>query len=477
MNAFNLIDGIDGLAAGIALIAAIGIGVSLVFRHSPGDVLLLAGFAGACLGFLRYNYYPASVFLGDTGSLFIGFTLAALTISTSSKGTAVAAIGVPLLAVGVPLFDVVLAVWRRSVRRWFSAAETGAGIAKGDADHLHHRLLRQGRKQDQVAWLLYIATALLAATGVLATVFNDRALGILGVAFVVTAYIVFRHLAWVELRSTGEAILRGIARPVRRNLSLLFYILADLSILNLAWLAAVVLGALHDGIVPDSLKNLWLRSVPVDVAVPFLVLVAFRSYTRTWSLASVAEYAAAGAAVVLGGGAAGALALLRTSSEGGLWELVLHYVLLTGFAVLGVVGLRASFRVVQELMSRQGGTDSKDGSPVRALIFGNGPDLMLYLGHRTATGCQNRNMVIVGLISNDDALCGHFIGGYPVSGHTQDIPALVVQKEINAFYVAGSVDEKQLESFRAAFRGTGIRMFHWRAVETEVDLCGAGRNG
>jgi hypothetical protein len=72
MNAFNLIDGVDGLATGIALIAATGIGLSLVFRGQPGDVLLFMGFAGACLGFLRYNYYPANVFLGDTGSLFLG---------------------------------------------------------------------------------------------------------------------------------------------------------------------------------------------------------------------------------------------------------------------------------------------------------------------------------------------------------------------------------------------------------------------
>ncbi len=142
MNAFNLIDGIDGLATGIALIAAVGIGVSLLFRHSPGDLLLLIGFAGACLGFLRYNYYPASVFLGDTGSLFLGFTLAALTISTNSKGPAVAAIGVPILALGIPLFDTILAIWRRSVRRLLKGRNSEGervAIDQGDAEHLHHR--------------------------------------------------------------------------------------------------------------------------------------------------------------------------------------------------------------------------------------------------------------------------------------------------------------------------------------------------
>ena len=125
MHAFNLIDGVDGLATGIALIAAGGIGLSLVFRGSPGDVLLFLGFAGACLGFLRYNFYPASVFLGDAGSLFLGFTLAALSISTNSKASFMAGLGVPMLAVGVPLFDTLLAVWRRSMRRILNRAAGG----------------------------------------------------------------------------------------------------------------------------------------------------------------------------------------------------------------------------------------------------------------------------------------------------------------------------------------------------------------
>lgn len=481
MNSFNLIDGVDGLAAGIALIASVGIGASLVFRHSPGDVLLLAGFAGACLGFLRYNYYPATVFLGDTGSLFIGFTLAALTISTSSKGTAVAAIGVPLLAVGVPLFDTVLAVWRRSVRRLLNTEPAGGGgsisIDKGDADHLHHRLLRQGRKHDQVAWLLYIATAGLAITGVLTTVFNDKALGILGLAFVVTAYVVFRHLAWVEMRGTGEVILRGIARPVRRNLSLLFYMLADVALLNLAWLAAVVLVGLHDNMLPVALKGMWLKSAPIDVAIPFLLLLGFRSYTRTWSLAGITEYAAIGAAVITGGAAACAVSVLRLPPGASPWNLILYYVVMIGFAVFGVVGIRASFRVVQDLMHRRSGSDLEHGPRARALVFGDGPDLMLYLRHRAMAYSRNSEVVIAGLISSDDALCGHFISGFRVLGHAQDIPTLILKKNIEVFYVVGPVDEQQLAEFKESFRGTGVRMIHWQAVEQEIDVCGAALDG
>jgi UDP-GlcNAc:undecaprenyl-phosphate/decaprenyl-phosphate GlcNAc-1-phosphate transferase len=244
MNAFNLIDGLDGLATGIALIAATGIGLSLVFRGQPGDVLLFMGFAGACLGFLRYNYYPANVFLGDTGSLFLGFTLAALSISTNSKASFMAGIGVPLLAVGVPLFDTLLAVWRRSMRRMLhrdAGDEPAPGIQQADADHLHHRLLRKGHGQNQVAWLLYAATFALVIVGLLASAFRDRALGILALAFLLAAYTVVRHLADIELRESGQVVLQGLSRPVRRNRTLIFYIAGDLLILNLALLAGRLL--------------------------------------------------------------------------------------------------------------------------------------------------------------------------------------------------------------------------------------------
>ena len=116
VNAFNLIDGMDGLAIGIAAISSCGIAGSLLFRHLPGDALILIALIGVCLAFLKYNYHPATIFLGDSGSMFLGLTLATVSISTASIGTAMASIGVPLLAMGVPVFDTVLAIWRRSVR-------------------------------------------------------------------------------------------------------------------------------------------------------------------------------------------------------------------------------------------------------------------------------------------------------------------------------------------------------------------------
>jgi UDP-N-acetylmuramyl pentapeptide phosphotransferase/UDP-N-acetylglucosamine-1-phosphate transferase len=481
MNAFNLIDGIDGLASGIALIAAVGIGISLIFRQSPGDVLLFAGFAGACLGFLRYNYYPASVFLGDTGSLFIGFTLAALTISTNSKGSAVAAIGMPLLAVGVPLFDTLLAVWRRVVRRLLHKIGVDgklANIDRGDADHLHHRLLRQGRKHDQVAWLLYGVTALLAATGILTTVFNDRILGILGLGFVIAAYTIVRHLAWIELRDTGEVVLLGISKPIRRNLTLFFYIISDIVILNLAWLATVLLMDLQDGALQLNLKAAWLRAVPVDVVIPFLILLFSRSYSRTWSMARISEYIGAGAAVVTGGAAACAVSLLSQPADGSVWQTVLHYVVLTGLAAPCIVGTRASVRVIQDLMQwAESGSAATDLSGTRTLVWGSGYRTMLYLRQNTLQPERKNGIRVVGIISADDALRGHSVHGVRVLGNAHDLPALVKEKNIQALCLVEEVGEQQLAGIRRMLCGLPVRLIQWRIAEEELDVPGGQQNG
>jgi UDP-GlcNAc:undecaprenyl-phosphate/decaprenyl-phosphate GlcNAc-1-phosphate transferase len=472
MNAFNLIDGVDGLATGIALIAAMGIGLSLVFRGEPGDVLLFMGFAGACLGFLRYNYYPASVFLGDTGSMFLGFTLAALSISTHSKASFMAGIGVPLLAVGVPLFDTLLAIWRRSMRHVLNrSADAGTvlGLDRADVDHLHHRLLRKFHGQGQVAWLLYAATALLVAVGILASVFHDRALGILVLAFLLAAYTVVRHLAGIELLESGKVVLQGISRPVRRNRTLLVYIAGDLLILNLALLVGHALLDLQDGMVDVPMKAAWLRAVPVDVVIPFVSLLLFRSYSRVWYLARVSEYAATGLAVMIGYAVACGVHLLGAENRAAAAALLLYYLLLAGIAAPAVVFTRAAVRVVQDLMQwRSRGVGPEGVAPVRALICGAGYRTTLFLRQLAFRTHDRVPVDIVGLVSDDSAIAGHDVHGIRVIGLRRDLPALVARHRVDILYLIEAVSDADIEELRQTLGGSGVRLIRWDIVETEI---------
>lgn len=466
MNAFNLIDGMDGLAAGIALIAATGIGVSLVFRRSPGDVLLFIGFAGACLGFLRYNYYPARLFMGDTGSLFIGFTLASLTISTQTKGSAIAVIGMPLLALGVPLFDTIMAVWRRAVRRVLKTAPGDnviKGVATADTDHLHHRLLKKGFTTHQVALMLYGATVILVVTGVMSSIFNDRSIGLIGLAAVLASYTIFRHVAWIELRDTGEMIVRGLAQPVRRNLSLLCYILADIGTLNAAWLSAAALMMAADNANDISmLKNKWLFEAPVYVAMPFIMLVFFKAYSRTWSMAGIPEYLGIGFAVLGGGVTATCLDYVMAPRPAEGWYLVTHSVMMYSISVTGIVGLRVFFRAVPESM-RQARLQPHDAAH-RALIWSRGAELTGFLRYWTA-GNNREGLYFAGIVTEDRALKNHCVMGLKVLGTPDDIEALINSQTIDVVYITGthdSVGEKQL--LKMAERKK-FHVYHWQSKE------------
>lgn len=471
MNAFNLIDGVDGLATGIALIAATGIGLSLVFRGAPGDVLLFMGLAGACLGFLRYNFYPASVFLGDTGSLFLGFTLAALSISTNSKASFMAGIGVPMLAAGVPLFDTLLAVWRRSMRRVLSRASgqgPGPGLDTADADHLHHRLLRQGRGQGQVAVLLYGATLVLVLIGLLASIFHDRALGILVLAFLLAAFTVVQHLVDIELRESGRVVLQGLSRPVRRNRTLLFYIAGDLVILNAALLVVQMLLDVQDGTLDQALKAAWLRWAPTDVVIPFLALLVFRSYSRVWYLARISEYAATGMAVVLGYAVACGVHLLGVAGRPQEFALVLRYLLLSGSAAPAVVLTRAALRVVQDLMQWRVRETSSGAAPVRALVCGAGYRTTLFLRQITYRYRDRTPVEILGLVSDDAAIIGHEVHGIRVVGTCRELPVLVAQLGVDVLYAVESTSAAELARLQDLLRGLPVRLIRWDIVETEV---------
>jgi UDP-GlcNAc:undecaprenyl-phosphate GlcNAc-1-phosphate transferase len=150
-NSFNLIDGLDGLAAGSAMFSTIIIFAISLLRQNTLVSFLTIALAGAILGFLRYNFNPASIFLGDSGSLFIGFMLSALALAGSQKATTMVAVAIPVVSFGLPIVDVTLSVIRRLLR--------GKPLFSGDDDHIHHKLLKRGLSHQHAVLVLYAVTA------------------------------------------------------------------------------------------------------------------------------------------------------------------------------------------------------------------------------------------------------------------------------------------------------------------------------
>lgn len=153
-NAMNFIDGVDGLAGGVSTISAVTLGVVAIYTQQPISALVAAILAGSMLGFLLFNFHPAKIFMGDSGSLFLGFTLAAVSVSSVLKLATTVTIATPLLILGVPIFDTAFAIVRRAINR--------KPIFQPDKGHLHHRLLGLGLSQRRTVIIIYSFSTLLA---------------------------------------------------------------------------------------------------------------------------------------------------------------------------------------------------------------------------------------------------------------------------------------------------------------------------
>jgi UDP-GlcNAc:undecaprenyl-phosphate/decaprenyl-phosphate GlcNAc-1-phosphate transferase len=190
-SAFNLVDGLDGLATGVALIASVTL---LAVSHVEGraDVALLwAVLAGALVGFLPYNFFPASIFLGDSGSYLLGYLLAVLAVQSLEKGATVVAVLVPVLALGLPMTELVSTVVRRSTA-W------GAGaILRADRGHIHHDLLRRGLTHRGAVLTLYAVCAALGALACLSVVVQGRTSALVVGVGAIATYV---GIGWLRTR-------------------------------------------------------------------------------------------------------------------------------------------------------------------------------------------------------------------------------------------------------------------------------------
>ena len=160
-NAVNLIDGLDGLAVGVATISSLTMLVIAMLVSENVVALMMAALAGGCIGFMPYNLNPAKIFMGDTGSTFLGFVLATVSIQGLFKFYTIISFAVPFLMLGLPLFDTCFAILRRLAK--------GQSPMAPDRSHVHHRLIDMGFNQKQAVAILYVISAILGLSAVVLT--------------------------------------------------------------------------------------------------------------------------------------------------------------------------------------------------------------------------------------------------------------------------------------------------------------------
>lgn len=201
-NAFNLIDGLDGLASGAALFSSLVILAVSVSQERSLTIVVALVLCGALAGFLRYNFNPASIFLGDSGSLFTGFLLAALSVLGTQKATTAVAIVVPILAFGFPVVDTAMTMGRRLVSR--------KPVFQGDNEHIHHMLLARGWSQRRAALVLYGVCALFGLVALIFPATGSKLTGFMLFVISVAVIIAVGHLRYHEV----DEIRAGVRRTV-----------------------------------------------------------------------------------------------------------------------------------------------------------------------------------------------------------------------------------------------------------------------
>ncbi|EAU69743.1 UDP-N-acetylmuramyl pentapeptide phosphotransferase/UDP-N- acetylglucosamine-1-phosphate transferase [Stigmatella aurantiaca DW4/3-1] len=208
INAINLIDGLDGLAGGVAFF---GVSTNFILSLVRGDVvmcLLMAALAGAILGFLVFNFNPASIFMGDTGSMFLGFVLAAVSLKTSTKsGTAVAML-VPIMALGLPIMDTLIAMVRRTL--------LGRPMFSADKEHIHHRLMsRMVLSHRSAVLVLYGVCVLFTLTALGLNFANSAQSALLLIGMGIVIVVLMRKLGYLDLRRAS-----AVGQTRRKNIQL-----------------------------------------------------------------------------------------------------------------------------------------------------------------------------------------------------------------------------------------------------------------
>jgi len=465
INAFNLIDGLDGLASGLAMIASIGIAGSLFFTGQSASAIPYLALSGACLGFLRYNFHPATVFLGDTGSMFLGLCMAVLPLESGSRKELLPAIVVPLLAMGVPLFDTMLAIWRRTVRALLQKTIVGQEIEKRirvmqpDKEHLHHRVLQKTMNQRNAAWVLYGISTLLVLVGLFGVMFKKQGPGLFLLAFIVAVVVIVRHLVRVELWDTGR-LLSHQHVAIRRGLITPLFVLFDLAALSTTSVLAYWIIYLH---LP---REVVFTRLPIFVIAVFVLLVIGKTYRRVWSRTNFSDFSYLIGAIFMGALVGSACSWLIYGREQ-IIRFVIVFTALSTVPILGVRLLGETLRGAMELIKRRNSL-AKETSE-RILVYGAGLRFRNYLRSRESQITMDES-VIVGIIDDHLEFAGRVIYNYEVLGNIHDIPDLCKTWKVTRLVLTCNLPRERLETLLRFARESNVKVSMWSCVHQEISV-------
>jgi len=453
-NAFNLLDNMDGLAGTLALIAATFFAIDSVTVHEE-RLLLVLSLAMACsaLGFLPFNFRPgrsAAVFMGDSGSQVLGFTLGALGLATSWKvaETTVATLVLPLLVLAVPILDTGLVAITRIVE--------GRPIHQGGKDHSSHRLVRGGLTEHRTVVLLAAIAAALGATSLTYSVLGDYKVTLAGVLVTFVLLVQFAGFLVDLEREDEEEVVRGgwMLKTIVLHRRRLLEVLADFALISVAFAVSYLL--LVRGTGSPYERHVFGVALPAILITRYLAFIVLGLYQGIWRYAGSRE-----ASSIVGGVAVSeAVAFAITVTTTHLGDFPATVFLLDAFICAALIGAsrfgeRALFRARTTLADRAGR---------RTLIVGAGRSGRSLVRELRETPGEK----VVGFLDDDPRLHRRRLLGVPVHGGTRDIDrALAAAQPDTVLVTIPNAPADRLDAVVRACAAAGIPC---RFVRRETDL-------
>ena len=424
-NAINLLDNMDGLAPGIAIIAAGFLALSFVSSNQYVEALIMISFAGALLGFLVFNSHPASIFMGDCGSMFVGFFLASSALVHVSGGRSrsfLPVLAVPILVLFIPIFDTTFVTILRKL--------SGRAASQGGRDHTSHRLVALGMSERHAVWMLYGFAAL---SGLLALVVQRARLDVSLAAvsgFTILLTLIGVYLAGVKVYDQTE---EAMALKEKRLYAFLidvsykrrvFEVLLDVILVTLSYWGAY---AIKFGPFSNSPAwNLFIRTLPVIVFVKMSVFLGMGVYRGVWRYTSVDDLIVFLKAVVLGSVASVIVVLFAFRFQG----FSRTAFLIDGCMMfLFLAGSRLAFRLFRQMLPISGAQNGR-----RVLIYGAGDGGELLL--RELRNNADHQLSPIGFIDDDPSKSGKVIHGLRVYAGNGDLAHVCEQQAVDEIVIS-----------------------------------------
>ena len=410
-NALNLLDNMDGLAGGVSVIACGFLAITFLLNGQTAEAVLPAVLGAAALGFLVFNFNPASIFMGDSGSMFLGFLLSGTALlSDSGRFRHVTSVLLtPVLILMIPIFDTCIVTITRKL--------SGRPISQGGRDHTSHRLVALGISERRAVLLLYLFAAVCGALALMVRLMSMTVMMGLVPAFALMVVFLGLYLGKVRVYEEGEEpqgirIINAIADfSYKRRI---FEVLLDVVLMTLAYYAAFLLR--WDGALPSEQFGIFLTTLPLVIIIQITFFLFCGVYRGLWRYVGITDFLTICRAVLAGGAVSMLVVFAEYWFRGPSRAVALLNVLLL---LVFVAASRLSFRLFRALIVGRANPDP-EATPVLIYGAGDGGELLI----REILRNPDHRYAPVGFIDDDDRKAGKLIHGYRIFGSKQ-LPHLV----------------------------------------------------